>query len=104
MKTGEETLRKGEEPEGPMVGDGFGNSSKKSHGSHQTGETINFVILKMMLWLLCGQWIGEGWGGDMSDQLSLMQPVGQKTVMVGTVETGDIERNGEILNIFLFKS
>lgn len=41
----------------------------KSNGSPQTKETVIFVMLKVGLRLLCGEWVTEGWGPETGDPL-----------------------------------
>lgn len=41
----------------------------KSNGGPQTKETVIFVMLKVGLWLLCGERVTEGWGPETGDPL-----------------------------------
>lgn len=64
----------------------------KSNGSHQSGETMLFVMLKVMLWLLCGECIREGWAGEVADQLGgWCSQAGKRWSWLVTIVAGDKE-------------
>lgn len=61
-------------------------------------ETIISLLIKMVFWLLCGEWIREGWGGWGSQADKRWS-----WLATATVVSRDKERHLEILNVLLFK-